>query len=185
MQAHAIAAVRRFDAAVERRVEQVRSPLLDRVFYPLSTAADHSRLWHGIAAVDAVLHPTRVADSLRLAVALGAESLATNVVVKSAFRRVRPDEPTEWAGERPPYGMRRPITSSFPSGHAAAAMTAAVLLSAARPRRAPVVFGLAALVASSRVYVRMHHASDVLAGAAWGLAFGVGARRALRRVGGA
>jgi undecaprenyl-diphosphatase len=185
MQAHAIAAVRRFDAAVERRIERWRSPTLDRVFYPLSAAADHSRLWHGIAAVDAARHPGRIADSLRLAAALGAESFATNVVVKSAFRRVRPDEPTEWAGERPPFGMRRPITSSFPSGHAAAAMTAAVLLSAARPRRAPAVFALAGLVASSRVYVRMHHASDVLAGGAWGLVFGVIARRVLRRFGGA
>jgi len=34
-------------------------------------------------------------------------------------------------------------------------------------------------VAASRVYVRMHHASDVIAGAALGVALGVVARRVL------
>jgi undecaprenyl-diphosphatase len=42
---------------------------------------------------------------------------------------------------------------------------------------APVWFGLAAVIAASRVYVRMHHASDVIAGAALGVAMGAVARR--------
>jgi undecaprenyl-diphosphatase len=45
----------------------------------------------------------------------------------------------------------------------------------------PMYFGLAGLVSASRVYVRMHHASDVVAGAAFGLALGVVARRVLPR----
>jgi undecaprenyl-diphosphatase len=40
-------------------------------------------------------------------------------------------------------------------------------------------FGLAAVVASSRVYTRMHHASDVVAGALLGLALGQVAKRLL------
>jgi undecaprenyl-diphosphatase len=47
-------------------------------------------------------------------------------------------------------------------------------------RSAPAWFTLAALVASSRVYVRMHHASDVAGGALLGLALGGFARRFVR-----
>ena len=73
--------------------------------------------------------------------------------------------------------MHRPITSSFPSGHAASAFTAAMLLRDSP--LAPVYFVLAGLVATSRVYVKMHHASDVLVGAALGVAMGAVARRVL------
>jgi undecaprenyl-diphosphatase len=90
------------------------------------------------------------------------------------FRRVRPE------GDQPPegplpYGMHRPVTSSFPSGHAASAFTAATLL--AGGAATPVWFALAATVASSRVYTRMHHTSDIVAGAALGVALGTIARR--------
>ena len=46
-------------------------------------------------------------------------------------------------------------------------------------RTAPAWYTLAALVAFSRVYVRMHHTSDVVAGAALGLALAPAARRAV------
>jgi undecaprenyl-diphosphatase len=111
-----------------------------------------------------------------MSTALGIESFLTNVVVKSFVRRVRPDRGPEPEGPLP-YGMRVPITSSFPSGHATAAFTAAVFLSDGDPQLAPVWFGLAGAVAFSRVYVRMHHASDVVAGAALGLAVGGVLRR--------
>jgi len=38
-------------------------------------------------------------------------------------------------------------------------------------------FALAALVASSREYTRMHHTSDIVAGAALGIGLGLVARR--------
>jgi undecaprenyl-diphosphatase len=73
--------------------------------------------------------------------------------------------------------MHRPVTSSFPSGHAVSAFTAATVL--ARGRNAPFLFALAGTVALSRVYVRMHHTSDVVAGAALGVVIGLAARRLL------
>jgi undecaprenyl-diphosphatase len=96
--------------------------------------------------------------------AIGAESAVTNGVVKSFFGRVRPREYDELAFH---HGLRRPITSSFPSGHATAAFCAATLIDGG-----PGWYVVAAAVASTRVYVRLHHASDVLAGAAFGLALG-------------
>jgi len=163
-----------FDEAVDKRLERYRSPALDRVFYPLSSAADHGMLWHGMGVV-AALRRRDPKLALRFSAALGVESLITNAGVKSLFRRVRPSEHFEHDAPLP-YGMRRPITSSFPSGHAATAFMCAAVLGKGRAT-APAWFALAALVAGSRVYVRMHHASDVLAGAALGLALAPAARR--------
>jgi undecaprenyl-diphosphatase len=167
-------ATARFDAAVERAVEEIRSPELDHVFYALSAAADHSKLWHALAWWRGVASGDR-ANARRMSAALGIESFVTNVVVKSVIGRVRPSRPETVSPF--PYGMRVPITSSFPSGHATAAFTAAVFLSEDDAALAPLWFGLAGAVAFSRVYVRMHHASDAVAGAALGLVLGGVLRR--------
>ena len=188
---------RRFDDGADALMDRVRSPALDHIAYALGSAADHSLMWHVIgAAISARRGSTR--PSIRLSRALAFESGLTNIVIKSAFQRVRPPREAEagldasGAGgaragasgaaadpERLPYGMRVPITSSFPSGHATAAFCAAAILSDETGSRA--WYGLAAAVAASRVYVRMHHATDVVAGAALGYALGRALRVALRR----
>ena len=101
-------------------------------------------------------------------------SAKTNGPIKLAFRRIRP--PSAPPGPLP-YGMHRPRTSAFPSGHATSAFMAATLLSEGSATSA--YWELAVLVAASRVYVRMHHASDAVAGTLLGLAFGQIAKRVL------
>jgi undecaprenyl-diphosphatase len=165
--------VHAFDLRVDALVERIRSPRLDPVFYGLSSAADHGLLWLLVGATRAA----REGDpgvALRLGAALGVESILTNGPIKACFRRVRPadDHPPEGPL---PYGMHRPISSSFPSGHAASAFTAAMLL--AGGPATPVWFALAATVAASRVYTQMHHTSDIVAGATLGIVLGAIARR--------
>ncbi len=166
--------VHQLDEAIEKRLEPYRNPALDAFFYRLSSAADHALLWLALGSLRAARrHDRRIA--VRLAVMLGVESAVTNGLVKSLFQRVRPPDHFEHDGPLP-YDMHRPITTSFPSGHATTAFTAATLLGDGT-RVAPLYFTLAALVAASRVYVRMHHTSDVVAGALLGLCFGRVARR--------
>jgi undecaprenyl-diphosphatase len=162
------------DDVVDRWVERHRTPRLDPVFYGLSSAADHGLLWTALGAVRAVRRRDP-ATALRVGAALGAESALTNGPIKFLFRRIRPESPPPGPL---PYGMHRPRTSAFPSGHATTAFTAATLLSDGTGSGAA-YFGLAAVVASSRVYTRMHHASDVVAGALLGLALGQVAKRLL------
>jgi undecaprenyl-diphosphatase len=52
---------------------------------------------------------------------------------------------------------------------------AAVVLSGARPRLAPVWVAMALLMAASRVYAGVHHPSDTAAGAALGAVTGTAA----------
>jgi undecaprenyl-diphosphatase len=162
-----------FDARVEQWVDEHRSPSLDALMYGLSAAADHGMLWHVVGAARAIARRDP-RSAMRFGTALGIESGLTNGVVKSLFRRVRPQEHFEH-DDPLPFGMRRPITSSFPSGHAATAFMCAGIL--ASRRSAVAWFTLATLIACSRVYVRMHHASDVVAGAVLGLALAPLARR--------
>jgi undecaprenyl-diphosphatase len=165
------AEVARFDATVDRLLDRVRGPGVDAVVYRLSSAADHSLLWHFSGAATALARGDDVKWAARFAVAMGAESLITNGVLKTVFGRLRP---VDYADVDWRYGMHRPITSSFPSGHATAAFCAATLLGGGA------WYALAGAVATTRVYVRLHHASDVAAGAAIGLALGVAFRRFVR-----
>jgi undecaprenyl-diphosphatase len=166
--------VHALDEAVDAWALSHRSATADAVFYSLSSAADHSILWFALGAAQSAKRGD-LTRGLRLATAIAGESILTNGVVKSFFRRVRP--PSEDDGPLP-YGMRRPITSSFPSGHATSAFMAAVMLSEGT-NLGPLLFALATVVSASRVYVRLHHASDVVAGAAFGLALGMVARRVI------
>lgn len=158
-------------------MERRRSPTLDAVFYPLSGAADHSLLWLALGILHQVAGRGRPGSALRLAGVLATESAFTNGLLKAGFRRVRPASDPATAGAPLPYGLRRPITSAFPSGHATSAFTAAAFLAKGDPVLAGAYHLLAAAVAASRVYVRLHHASDVLAGAAIGIALGRLSRR--------
>ncbi len=166
--------VHAIDDAVDAWALAHRGPVADAVFYGLSSAADHSILWFALGALQSAKRGD-ITRGLRLATAIAGESILTNGIVKSFFRRVRP--PSHSDGPLP-YGMRRPITSSFPSGHATSAFMAAVMLSEGTSL-GPLLFALATLVSASRVYVRLHHASDVAAGAAFGLALGLVARRVI------
>jgi len=68
-----------------------------------------------------------------------------------------------------------PDPYSFPSGHAAAACAVSGTIAIAHPLLAPIVLPIAALIAASRVTLRVHHVSDVLAGVLLGLAGAAGA----------
>jgi undecaprenyl-diphosphatase len=73
----------------------------------------------------------------------------------------------------------------MPSGHAATAAAAAGVVALLHPRRRLPLAPLVAAIALSRVYLGVHYPSDVLAGAALGLAIAWAvvalARRAVRR----
>ena len=64
-------------------------------------------------------------------------------------------------------GLRR--DSSFPSGHASNAFVVAALLAGRLRRRRYAIYGAAALVALSRVYLGVHYPSDILVGSCLGL----------------
>jgi undecaprenyl-diphosphatase len=164
---------RSFDV-VDKRFDELWEPLrkyklLDTVFYTASEVGDFGMVWLAIGAVQAAVGPaSKTHDALRLAGALGLESLLVNGGIKSLFRRERP----AWDQSRPLH-LRKPRTSSFPSGHTSSAVTAAILLTDSFPKAvAPAIWGAAGIVALSRVHVKIHHITDVAGGVVVGAIFG-------------
>ncbi len=71
------------------------------------------------------------------------------------------------------FTVRRPLTSSFPSGHASSTFFAAVVLSGwVGATQTFVIFVVAVIIALSRVVVRIHHVSDILVGSVVGALLG-------------
>lgn len=139
--------------------------------YIASELGDFSLVWHLVGSARGLTSPARARGALRLSTTLAFESLAVNGGLKTMFRRERPVPEFER-----PHHLRVPRTTSFPSGHASAAFCAAAVLSDHDPLW-PAYYGAAAFVASSRIHVRIHHASDVLGGVVLGTVIGLVARR--------
>ena len=157
--------VKAFDDAVDRVFDRIRGhAAADRLFYGASAVGDFLLIWQIASVVRALGGHER--EAVRLSASLAAESAFVNLGVKSLFRRTRPSR-VEHATRK----LRQPRSSSFPSGHATSGFMAATLLSAGRPRSRWLWFPLAGVVAASRVHVRIHHGSDVAAGAllGWGM----------------
>lgn len=167
----------RFDVFVDELFDHLRgNPIADRVFYVASELGDWSLIWHLLGTAQGLVRPDGFERALQLSAALGVESGLVNGGIKNLFRRQRP---VLAEGVTRPHRLRTPRTTSFPSGHASSAFMAATLLSR-DSHAAPLFFAIAAIVAASRVHVRIHHASDVVGGAALGLALGAVAKRLLR-----
>ncbi len=143
---------------------------VDWVMYGASAVGDHGIVWLGLAGLQAWRRQQRdqewAGPFLRVALGLGVESIVVNGPVKLVFRRTRPLHD----GPRPMH-LRQPRTSSFPSGHAAAAFFGAALLRDDDPKW-PLYYALALVVAASRVHVRIHHGSDVVGGVVTGICLG-------------
>ena len=87
-------------------------------------------------------------------------------VLKRLFRRQRP-----FVTHGPvKLSIRTPSGFSFPSGHTAASVACARTLSSVSPLVACLAYGYAFLMGVSRVYVKAHYLTDVIAGGLIGLA---------------
>jgi undecaprenyl-diphosphatase len=126
----------------------------------------------GAGLLVAVLGDARVGLTMLLANAL------SHVPVQLLKRVVARPRPCDALGH-PLALVPLPDPFSFPSGHAAAVTAIATTAAVAYPLTAPFVVPLAGLVSYSRVALRVHYASDVLAGAALGVAGALAAHAVL------
>ncbi len=149
--------VQSLDVTLREWTQRHRQPWLER---PMRMATDIGKPVTVLAALGGILIFDAAGGRATAAAAVLA-LLPTNAVVevvKRATYRARPD------------GSHKRSNAAFPSSHAANAYALAAVL-ARRWRRLQFGFwGFAALVACSRVYLNRHWASDVIAGAAVGVA---------------
>jgi undecaprenyl-diphosphatase len=152
------------DLAVYNAIARTPTPRLDAAMRELSRAADYSRLSVAAAAAIALVGGPQG----RRAAAGGLASLAVtstvvNLAIKPLGRRRRPDRV---AGEVPHVRhVRMPRSTSFPSGHTAAAVAFASGAARFMPATTVPLNVLATAVGYSRVHTGVHYPGDVLVGA--------------------
>jgi undecaprenyl-diphosphatase len=153
------------------RFHRRRAPALDRSLVAITTAANYTRLWLVIAGALSLFGGPRGRRAAGQGViALAIAAAVANGPAKLLVRRRRP-----FHRSQPPL-IHMPRSSSFPSGHSAAAFAFATAASAELPPLAPVLLPLAVTVAYSRVHLGVHYPSDVVAGVAIGIGAGALAR---------
>jgi membrane-associated phospholipid phosphatase len=141
------------------------SPAVEGGMKALGMAGEWGAVWVAIGLVAALGDRERRARWLRAAPVAPA-AVGLNYLVKIAVRRDRPRL------RRLPPLASAPSALSFPSAHATASLAAATAMGRVEPRARLPLYGLAGAICLTRPYLGMHYPSDVLAGAALGLALG-------------
>jgi membrane-associated phospholipid phosphatase len=138
------------------------SPDLERAVARFSRLGEHGAVWLVVGAAGSLLDGER-RRQWRRAMGTVALTYALNTAIKTVVARERPQLPGL------PALTGTPTRLSFPSAHAstsfAGALSYARLGIPAKP-----LYGLAAVLSLSRLYLGVHYPSDVLAGAALGTA---------------
>ena len=146
-----------------------RTEVLDSFFLGLTrVAGSYGQLWLIIAALLLIFKKTRKAG-ISVLIAYLAVYLLGQIVLKHLVSRPRPCQIDQ------AFAMlvARPSSSSFPSTHSAWAFGAATAIFMRHRKLGAAAYAVAALIAFSRLYMFLHFPTDVLFGAAMGMALGV------------
>ncbi|MET9460330.1 phosphatase PAP2 family protein [Streptomyces canus] len=155
------------DRALTQQAASRIPPGVGRALSAVEECAESSKLWCGAAAAMAWRGGWRGRRAAAAGmVAMMVAQLASNGLCKQLADRPRP--PAEWI----PHDevADRPDSSSFPSGHTAAAVAFTAAVAPTWPAVGALCAVPTALLAVERVQSGAHYPSDVAAGAAIGLA---------------
>lgn len=154
-----------FDEATRAAVHQLASPLLTTIMRGLSFIGSTLALAIGttVVVIQFVVRKWGREAKLLAITMIGAGLL--NITLKLAFKRPRPV---------PFFNLTAPETYSFPSGHSLTSAVffgalAAILTARVKSRRLRVIIWVVCtlmfvLIGFSRIYLGVHHTTDVIAG---------------------
>ena len=141
------------------------APAVERAAKAIAAAGEYGAVWAAAGLSAAALDPPRRSKWLAAA-ALAPTAIGVNFAVKLLVRRRRPV-----LKGLPPLGGA-PSSLSMPSAHSTASFAAATAMSRIAPSKRVPLYAGAATMAATRPYLGMHYPSDVLVGAALGIALG-------------
>lgn len=149
-------------------IQSIRTPLGDVLMPLITKLGDVGMIWILLAIILAVIPETRKNGAI-LAAALCVDFILCNGILKHLFRRMRPCD----INSSVQLLITRPVDSSFPSGHTAAAFAAVTALDTAGARKLwKSALALAVFIAFSRLYLFVHYPTDILGGVIVGVAAG-------------
>ncbi|MBE6726928.1 MAG: phosphatase PAP2 family protein [Ruminococcaceae bacterium] len=137
----------------------IGSPFLDAFFSTVTRLGDWGWFWILVAAAMLFFPKTR-RMGLEMGIALILGGLICNVFLKNVTARIRPCD----FDPSVVLLIPREVNFSFPSGHAAVSFEGAVTILRHHRKWGIAALVLAVVIAFSRLYLRVHYPSDVLAG---------------------
>lgn len=148
----------------------LRCEFLDAIVPPITHLAEKGILWIIVAVVLICFKKTRktgfmVGAALLIGLALG------NGVLKNVIGRIRPYNLDGSLLKEADLLVSGLSDFSFPSGHTLASFEAATVLLIRDKRMGIPALVIAILIALTRLYLYVHYPTDVIAGAALGIAF--------------
>jgi undecaprenyl-diphosphatase len=157
------------DAAARAWLTTHHTPWLDAIMYTASVIGRAGAVWLATGLVATLMHRRLAGQLWQLALVILLAHVTVDLVLKPAVARGRPFDAIEAVRVVGP----RPVTLSFPSGHAASAFAGAFVTTLMVRRGRAALWALAALIALSRIYIGVHYPIDVVAGALVGLGLAV------------
>ncbi len=162
--------LRSLDQRVLDNISRIHSPALNIVMKTASRSANVGIIWWVICLPFLINHSTRI-TGINFVVGISFAHVMGEGLIKHLVKRIRPC-----------YGLdddeliiNRPRFYSFPSGHTTASFS---MLGVAIFRGLPLyvilpIAFLALLISFSRIYLRVHYLTDVLAGMILGFTCGM------------
>lgn len=143
----------------------MRSSVMDSLMSAITALGDYGIIWIIVSAFF-LFNKRRRKYGYLLLLSLLFSYILVEFVLKDAFGRLRPFIVNEEIN----LLIQAPGGFSFPSGHTCTAFAAAFVIAKAEKRLTIAGYLLAFAIAFSRIYLYVHHPSDILAGAILGTA---------------
>lgn len=152
--------------------DHMHMAILDKIMPIITKLGDVGIVWFAISIALIISKKYRRIGWVCI-LSLFISSLIGEIFLKHTIQRTRPFNVVAGID----LLVRKPITSSFPSGHTTASFAVAYVISKTIKDFKPYVIVLAILIAFSRLYLFVHYPTDVLAGIVIGLLSGMAAVR--------
>ena len=144
--------------------ENFQNPILDKLMVLFTVMGELGMLWIGIGLM-LIMQEKYRNKGIVIFVTLSITTIIGEGVIKNIFQRKRPCHGISCKD----LLIKKPKSYSFPSGHTASSIAAATVLSTFFTPYAIIFFGIAVLIAFSRMYLYVHYPTDILAGIALGV----------------
>lgn len=142
----------------------IKCSFLDKVMPVITSLGNAGILWIIIAIILVISKKYRKYGII-MSIALIIMLVFGNGILKNLFQRVRPYQANNFAD----LLIKKPVDTSFPSGHTYASFASAGVLYYMNKKVGIASYVLAALIAFSRLYLYVHYPSDVLGGIILGI----------------
>lgn len=161
--------IQNIDNRVLDNISRIHKPALNKIMITASSAGNAGIVWWAIC-LPFLINSNWRATGANFVFGLAWAHLMGEIIIKHIVKRVRPCHTLDDDEQL----IDRPRFYSFPSGHTTAsfAMVGVALMRCKVITFMPILM-LAMLIAFSRIYLRVHYLTDVIAGMILGLTCGI------------